>query len=182
MIRLRDITWAAGMYESEGSFSGTQAVVVQKDPWVLHRLVRIFKFGSIRPHGDNCYQWGISGENARGFLLTIFTELSPRRRAQILEHKKFFIDDMFKRQSVCRNGHPKTEENTRRVWNNRRQDFDYVCIICDKAGNKKDNAPMNIAARNLAKIRGISKEEALEFLLKSSNPEEDSTDEGETIQ
>ena len=183
MVTVREIAWAAAIYEGEGSFSGTQAVIIQKDPWILHRLVRTFKFGTINKHGDNCQKWCVTGQDARQFLLTIFTELSARRKAQILEHKKFFIDDMFKRQTVCRNGHPKTEENTRKDWNNRRQDWDYVCIECDKANIKRYTAPMNKAAVAYASVMGISKEEALEFLLKSkSDSKKENPDEGETIQ
>jgi hypothetical protein len=130
MVTIREIAWAAGVYEGEGSFSGDRVVIVQKDSWILYRLIKIFKFGSVRLHGDNCQKWCVSGEDARQFLLTIFTELSPRRKAEILEHKVFFIDSKFKQQRVCRNGHIKTEENTRRKYNHRRKDWDVICLDC----------------------------------------------------
>ena len=132
MITIREIAWAAGVYEGEGSFSGSQALVIQKDPWILHKLLEVFNFGSIRPHGDNCYQWGVSGQNARQFLLTIFTELSPRRKAEILQHKRFFIDDKFKSQRVCKNGHIKTETNTmlKRTSKSRGRKWNIICLDC----------------------------------------------------
>jgi hypothetical protein len=132
MVTIREIAWAAAIYEGEGNFSGTQALVVQKDPWVLHKLQEIFKFGSIRPHNDNCYHWGVSGQNARQFLLTIFTLLSPRRKAEILQHKTFFADAMFNRQTICRNGHIKTVENTmfKRTSKNRGRKLQLICLDC----------------------------------------------------
>jgi hypothetical protein len=88
-ITMRDIIWTAGFYEGEGSCSGghsTQAKIAQKDPWALERLQRWYG-GSIgqwkQGRGMGIYQWLLSGSRARGFLLTIFTFLSPRRRAQV---------------------------------------------------------------------------------------------------
>ena len=83
-----DIAWAAGIYEGEGTTkanAGTQMVcVVQKDPWILYRFQEFFG-GTVkhRPrHKYPVYEWKINGTRARGFLYTIFTHLSPRRREQ----------------------------------------------------------------------------------------------------
>ena len=138
MVTIREIAWAAGVYEGEGSFSGDQAIIVQKDSWILIRLSKIFNFGSIRLHGDNCLKWCLSGKDARKFILTIFTELSPRRKSEILKYKTFFVDDKFKQQRICRNGHNKTEKNTKLKRRSRKGKWDTICLDCmvDRKSNK----------------------------------------------
>jgi hypothetical protein len=90
---LADIHWAAGIYEGEGScqnVGGSPVVHVnQKDPFILHRL-REFFGGTVRQRasvrlltGREIHRWILSGRRARGFLLTMFTMLSQRRRAQV---------------------------------------------------------------------------------------------------
>lgn len=83
---LSDLAWAAGIYEGEGSVHGRrdgQASVSQKHRWILDRLVALFG-GTVRLHGPrNIYVWSVSGSRARGFLMTIFTFLSPWRRGQL---------------------------------------------------------------------------------------------------
>jgi hypothetical protein len=80
-----DIAWAAGLYEGEGSATartGTVAIT-QNDRWVLERMALLFG-GSITacrtPARKLTYQWKINGGRGRGFLMTIFTFLSPRRK------------------------------------------------------------------------------------------------------
>ena len=95
---LQDIAWAAGIYEGEGHarFTGTlsnstRVCVAQKDDWLLRRMQELFG-GTIyrrravspkNPHA--CDFWYLSGSRARGFLMTIFTFLSPRRKTQAKE-------------------------------------------------------------------------------------------------
>ena len=88
---IADIAWAAGIYEGEGCAMRKQAgaVVSQKDPWLLYKMQRLFG-GHVGlrhklEHGQDyeIYQWGITGTRARGFLMTIFSFLSPRRQEQI---------------------------------------------------------------------------------------------------
>ena len=90
-----DLAWAAGFYEGEGtcqpsngSFGHSQTVKVQqnhKEP--LQRLQQWFG-GSItesRSRGFSTKQifiWIICGARARGFLYTIYSFLSARRRLQ----------------------------------------------------------------------------------------------------
>ena len=94
-----DLAWAAGIYEGEGTASynlvadkrnspprGTQRVVVyQKDPWLILRFRELFggAIGKARttPRCELWY-WRVYGVRARGFLLTVFSFLSPRRKAQ----------------------------------------------------------------------------------------------------
>ena len=89
-----DIAWAAGIWEGEGSINGarksrrsTQVSVVQKDTWLLYRLKELFGGGvylkNDRASEHVCSQWSCSGPRARGFIFTIFSHLSPRRRTQI---------------------------------------------------------------------------------------------------
>jgi hypothetical protein len=82
-----DIAWAAGIYEGEGWVGGgTQISVGQKDPWLPRRMRELFG-GSIRqktgPGECQMHYWMLSGPRARGFAFTIFSFLSPRRRARI---------------------------------------------------------------------------------------------------
>lgn len=85
---LCDLAWAAGVYEGEGHVRGRegdtiQVQIVQKDRWLLDRLVQLFGGAIYGPHGHSgCFNWYVSGVRARGFVLTIFTFLSPRRREQ----------------------------------------------------------------------------------------------------
>jgi len=86
----RDIVWAAGFYEGEGYVtSRLQARISQVNPWPLERMRALFG-GSVytythpsRPNEQPCTVWALSGSRARGFLMTIYSLLSPRRQAQI---------------------------------------------------------------------------------------------------
>jgi hypothetical protein len=110
------IAWAAGIYEGEGTALRAKAgrgsehvAVVQKDPWILYRLAMLFgghvskqrtrpksiNGGPVKDYGD-IYCWFIGGARARGFLMTIFTFLSPRRREQArvaLGHAPRVVED-----------------------------------------------------------------------------------------
>jgi len=88
-----DFQWAAGFYEGEGyarrMTRGEQVIVAQKDPWSLERLRALFG-GSIThrdistPAGNptEIYNWSLTGARARGFLMSIYGLLSPRRQEQ----------------------------------------------------------------------------------------------------
>jgi len=89
--QMSHIYWAAGIYEGEGTCSsgsgGVACAVTQKDPWILYRLKE--RFGGsvskkIQTHGKfHHHRWLVCGARARGFLFTIFSLMSPRRRTQI---------------------------------------------------------------------------------------------------
>lgn len=89
---ITDIAWAAGVYEGEGSCcknSGSgQLSVGQKDPWVVFRLQELFG-GSTResttPAGLPFYVWYVGGARGRGFAMTAWRFLSPRRKQQIID-------------------------------------------------------------------------------------------------
>ena len=84
------IAWAAGLFEGEGSCTrarhGSQNVHLgQKDRWVCDRMKALFggSIGERQMNGSPFYEWHISGARARGFLMTMFTFLSPRRQEQV---------------------------------------------------------------------------------------------------
>ncbi len=90
-----DFIWMAGFFEGDGhpSYARTteQATLTQKDRWVLDKAQRLFggKIGG--PFSDRAYYWRVSGARARGFLMSIYELMSPRRQAQIrrvLNHGK----------------------------------------------------------------------------------------------
>ena len=87
---IQEICWAAGIYEGDGTVGGSTVSVFQKDRWILDKLQTLFG-GSVRiapvdkRYPKNIYHmWRIAGARARGFLMTIYELLSPRRQAQAL--------------------------------------------------------------------------------------------------
>ena len=97
MIATRDIAWAAGIWEGEGSVGSQKGVlrtvVDQKDRWILDRFVSLFggKVMSYPTTGagtGTMHRWGIYGGHGLGFMFTIYPLLSPRRQKQFLEALK----------------------------------------------------------------------------------------------
>jgi hypothetical protein len=89
--RVRDIAWAAGFYEGEGTcnyVTGSQHVIVnqvEREP--LERLQQMFG-GTIRPikahhHSKPSWRWGAHGPRACGVMLTLYGLLSKKRQHQI---------------------------------------------------------------------------------------------------
>ena len=89
------IAWAAGIFEGEGSIGRTNrskgvgslsVAVVQKDPWLLYELQRLFggTIGDIRK--DGCRSWYLFAERADSFINHIYPYLSPRRREQVVKY------------------------------------------------------------------------------------------------
>ena|SRR5712692_10181546 len=87
-----DIAWAAGVFEGEGNCqhnnNSEYARVTQKDSWMLERFRDLFG-GVVVPRGRDkgthtgFYEWRVTGARARGFLMTIYMFLSPRRKDQV---------------------------------------------------------------------------------------------------
>ena len=91
---LRELAWAAGFLEGEGSFflvgnstgsMATTAVQVEREP--IDRLLALFG-GSVRPvaareHRSAHWRWSATGARARGVAMTIYPMMSAKRRAQI---------------------------------------------------------------------------------------------------
>ena len=90
---LRDIEWAAGFFEGEGSFSHNRGsgyvCISQNNSWPNEKMQRLFggtlKFKQVdakrNPHITSF--WFITGPRARGFVMTIYSLLSPKRQMQI---------------------------------------------------------------------------------------------------
>lgn len=89
---MRDIAWAAGFLEGEGSFCGRagceriSAVQVNQEP--IQRLVALFG-GRVRQYKRNhpnwkpVWNWYASGTRARGIMMTLYPLMSHKRRATI---------------------------------------------------------------------------------------------------
>ena len=154
MVTIKDIAWAAGIYEGEGTFSsGKSARVTQKDPWLVYRLKDLFG-GTISVH-NGYYYWTVCGSDARGFLLSIFSFLSPRRRAQITEYKSFFVDEEYNRGGFCSKGHEMTPQNTK--WVSGSTHTWKSCRICltEKTRNKNKAKRLGISYSELMS-RGVN--------------------------
>ena len=94
LMTSNQIAWAAGVYEGEGCATAptrtnrTETVqITQKDPWLLYELQRLFG-GTVRfnSRAEGVYgRWSLFGPAARGFLMTVYSFCSPRRRERIRE-------------------------------------------------------------------------------------------------
>lgn len=107
---VRLIAWAAGIYEGEGTCYGDahgtiHAQVVQKDPWLIERFRDLFG-GAVYPKATpaeimgrpsptrSIWAWRASGARARGFLMTIYIFMSPRRKAQIRKALGIVVEEI----------------------------------------------------------------------------------------
>lgn len=85
-----DIAWVAGLYEGEGNCNSRKehsikACISQKDTWILEKARELFG-GNIytsKTNKEKASEWYLGGARARGFLMTIYIFLSPRRQQQI---------------------------------------------------------------------------------------------------
>ena len=87
-----DITWAAGLFEGEGSSKAEGLLSIsQVNFWVVAKLRALFG-GSIHRrearivNGRNnkaIYEWSLYGARARGVAMTIFSFMSPKRKDQL---------------------------------------------------------------------------------------------------
>ena len=90
---VKDIYWAAGIYEGEGNCQRTDpyvkhhgttevARIGQKIPWILYKIRDLFGGSVNQEKRRKLYVWMVSGARARGFLMTIYSILSPHRQLQ----------------------------------------------------------------------------------------------------
>jgi hypothetical protein len=126
-----ELAWVAGFLEGEGSFCGgkagqitVSAVQVQAEPLVrIQRLVGGHLYQYINNHGRAYFRWTLNGTHAIGLTFTLFTWLSPRRRAQatamVATWKVMRRDNRFK--THCPRGHEYTPENTYRYGSSRKR-------------------------------------------------------------
>jgi len=123
-VAARDLYWAAGFLEGEGSFGLARKTVnisadqVQREP--LERLQRIFggpiyqcspKGRQVQPY----FKWNVYGPRAAGVAMTLFAIMSPRRQQQIvsaLEAWKNSTSLSNASKTSCKRGHAFDESNT----------------------------------------------------------------------
>jgi hypothetical protein len=102
MLVMRELHWAAGFLEGEGSFTAVHAGkrpdgrlrssynpmvhAGQVDRESLDRLQRIFG-GRIYKHnmhtGNPCWRWQLAGRKGIALMMTLWSLMSERRRFQI---------------------------------------------------------------------------------------------------
>lgn len=93
-LTTRDLEWAAGFLEGEGSFVKTMhshnVTAPQRNLEPLLRLQALFG-GTINTSWGNgkgkllIPRWYISGTRARGVMMTLYTLLSKKRQDQIIK-------------------------------------------------------------------------------------------------
>lgn len=91
---IRELAWAAGFLEGEGSFSHqpghSEAIYCrQVNPEPIHKLQDLFG-GVIAPRlpGDRFgkqvqVEWHVTGARARGIMMTLYPFLSDKRKEQV---------------------------------------------------------------------------------------------------
>ena len=97
---LKDLYWAAGFLEGEGSFRAypTSSIIEAAQAYEfrpLYKLQRMFGGAVSRKYRTCGYskdkdsyhvRWRACGGRARGIMLTLFHLMSPRRQEQIKTH------------------------------------------------------------------------------------------------
>ena len=118
MISLKDIYWAAGFLEGEGSFRSktsspeVSAEQVQKQP--LERLTEFFggriyiKKRSPNPKVQPCWRWSIRSSRAIGLMMTLYALMSPKRKLQIYNGLRNWRSKIpaARYRTHCPKGHP----------------------------------------------------------------------------
>lgn len=121
---MRDLYWAAGFLEGEGSFMNQRfqvvvsAVQVQREP--LERLLsllggKIYFCRKKNPKHSDYFKWNTQGSRGAGVAMTLFSLLSTKRREQILKalaHWKTVPYNVNAAKTHCPSGHEYTPGNT----------------------------------------------------------------------
>lgn len=85
---LRNLEWAAGFLEGEGSFSGRQnkqrVEAAQLNPEPLAKMLQLFG-GRVKRYRKNypIWLWVVHGARARGVMMTMYSMMSSKRQEQI---------------------------------------------------------------------------------------------------
>ena len=103
-MKISDLHWIAGFIEGDGSFamqgknrSTVNVQINQVQRWPLEKLIelvggyignttQIGGFANSQPY----YRWAISGYKGAGLMMTIYSLMSPKRKAQIKENLKIW--------------------------------------------------------------------------------------------
>lgn len=143
-ITLSEIGYAAGFYDGEGSIitmnnnRNIYVSITQKDQEPLMKLKK--RFGGELNQYSGYWYLRLYGVEMRGFILTIFTLLSKRRRDQILKYKDHFN---IPKIDACPNGHIYTKTSFR--WEISRDRMYRSCKICRKINRRKYVANRKVA-------------------------------------
>jgi len=148
--RTSELYWAVGFLEGEGSFycsevkSLLRIMAPQKEREPLARLQQLLG-GSLRtairrykgqPH--EMFEWDASGSRAAGIMMTVYVEMSQRRRTQIrLALSRWKAHRAHHRHwTTCKRGHPLTVDNVYAGSDGARR-----CRTCVRAwARRKDSA------------------------------------------
>jgi len=138
-----ELFYAAGLLEGEGCFSrGSSASTVScemTDTEPLQFLATRFggRVHARKPrpaepaHYKQRFTWRVNGARARGLALTLYSLLSPRRKAAVRKMLAAFPPaSPHATDYQCRHGHPWTPETTIH------QGHDRVCRICKRARDR----------------------------------------------
>lgn len=154
MISKEELYWCAGFLEGEGYFAAEQktgslrirATQVQREP--LERLCRLMG-GSINDktmhpetHRQSFSNWGNSGVTAAGWMMTLYSIMSPRRRAQISAALKRWAQRPVaaKFKTCCLRGHQLDGNNIRLYPGGRKGALCKHCQPCTKMRTKMRRA------------------------------------------
>jgi len=93
MVTVRNIEWLAGFLDGEGCFymnrSTCRIQIAQKDPWPLLKVQGIIggRFYSVKGSipGRRYHALFLTGRRAVGGMMTVYSLMSPRRQAKIVE-------------------------------------------------------------------------------------------------
>lgn len=122
MIDTKSLAWAAGFLEGEGHFgmSGGSAMVsaTQASMQPLERLQGLFggavgKGSTSKITKKQMYRWTLSGPQATGLMMTLYSVMSSRHdqvKRALDKWKGRAVSTKYR--SVCNRGHAYTPENT----------------------------------------------------------------------
>lgn len=145
-----ELAWAAGFLEGEAWFgcAGKRSIVVKaaqvnREP--LDRLKSILG-GNItgpidrgNPNHTPFFNWALCGSPAAAVMMTVYTFLSEKRRAQVRPAIALWkvAAGPYALRWKCKNGHPYSTENTRLVPRAGRPNSTRGCKTCMAAGQKR---------------------------------------------
>ncbi len=143
MLDMKELYWAAGFIEGDGSFTFNKGMprikVAQIHKPPLKRLLNIFGGKIYRMCRErNIWSWELTGKDAAALAMTLYSIMSPKRKGQIRRALKAWKAGLgkwgyYRNKKYCKKGHRLTLENTYFYPNK----FHRACILCRAAGVKR---------------------------------------------
>lgn len=141
---IRDLEWAAGFMEGEGSFCSSKGIIAQASQCNPDPLVRLHKMfggrlwdrdppkGKIIKSNYVIFTWACYGARARGVMMTLFELMSYDRQEQIKRALQNPSQQYHPKPTHCSKGHLLSEENliSRGVGRKR-------CKICHRVASRE---------------------------------------------